>query len=132
MEKMTVTKGRRCFMVLLASCWTLGIGVSIALLGRYEFTSGENPEELTHWPARLPIVFDPQKLNLIVAAHPHCPCSRISLSELKLALNKAVPTAIHLVYYRPSSSSAEWSQSDLVTASADLTGARVHFDGDGK
>lgn len=120
------------FVTALMLLWGSGIAVSIFFLGRYEFTAGDAGTEITSWPAQLPIAFDASRQNLVVAAHPHCPCSRVSLRELKTALKANATAAVHVVYYQPQNSAAEWRQTELVSESAELTGATLHFDTEGE
>lgn len=113
--------------------WSGGVVFSAWILGRYEFTPGEKAGAVTHWPSETGLPFNPKKLNIVIAAHPHCPCSKVSLDEFALALGTAPDAAdVHLVFYRPAGTAAAWAESDLTAGAAKLPMARIHYDPDGR
>ncbi|MBX3721736.1 MAG: hypothetical protein KF713_07855 [Turneriella sp.] len=124
---------KKIFLLMLLALWSLGTATGIYVLGRYEFTAGEAVNDISEWPESLTMPFVAGRMNLVVMAHPHCPCSKASLEELNNAL-AAVPLQpyVRLVYYRPPGVTAAWSQSELVAESRRLSGIAVIFDEDGK
>jgi hypothetical protein len=126
-----ITK-RRAVISLLVALWVAGVVFSAALLGDYEFTPGEQGETVKRWPSGISVAFTAKKFNLVVAAHPHCPCSRASLGELSEALATASgPVEVHIVYYQPPGATAEWNQTELVERSGRIPGAHIWFDSRG-
>lgn len=124
---------KKYFVLVAIAVWTAGVLCSVWILGSYEFTPGDKGETLARWPAGANLPFNPQKLNIIIAAHPHCPCSKVSLGEFAAALDTAPGAAeVNLVFYRPPGSSAEWSESELTERAARLPKARVYADPDGR
>ena len=126
-------KDKKILIGVLVVLWGAGIAASVATLGDYEFTAGEQGDELARWPLKLPLAFEPGKLNLVAMVHPHCPCSKVSLSELEQALQAApAKVAVKLVYYVPKGAEPEWTATELVENSRKLAAASLHFDADGK
>ncbi len=126
-------KTKKTLVALAVLFWCGGTVASIAVLGRYEFTPGDPGEPISAWPEKLPFAFNPNKLNLIAAVHPHCPCSVAGLAELRKALaQKPAAADVHIVFYQPAGAAAEWRETELVQKTAALAGAKLWFDTDGK
>jgi hypothetical protein len=65
-------------------------------------------------------------------AHPHCPCSRASISELaRLMPRLPAGTGAHVVFVRPAGTAADWEQTDLWRSAASIPGVSVSRDDDG-
>jgi hypothetical protein len=70
--------------------------------------------------------------ELVLFAHPHCPCTRASLSELAELAHQAGPNlAIRVVFVRPSDAPEGWEHSELWSMAAAIPGVQVSCDIDG-
>src|SRR5687768_8292502 len=72
-----------------AAVWLLVVvGVMIALL-RYSASAGAAGAVPQRWPAESRIAFDGSRANLVLFAHPQCPCTRATLGELEILMAQA-------------------------------------------
>jgi hypothetical protein len=67
--------------------------------------------------------------RLIVFAHPRCPCTRATLAELAILLERnQEATAVDVYFVRPSGATEDWEKTALWQAAAAIPGVRVHCD----
>jgi len=103
---------------------------------RYSNTPGSARLAPETWPAQTQIPFERNRPTLILFAHPHCPCTRASLSELARLLT-VVPDKLntYVVFLKPEGTPVDWDKTDLwrtasmipgVTVLTDTTGEEAH------
>jgi hypothetical protein len=110
-------------VAVLAGFWRLGSHANAA------GPAGAPPEQ---WPARSAVARDAGVPTLLVFAHPQCPCTRASVSELaRLMVRAKQPLRVNVLVYQPSSAPLEWAQSDIWRSAAAIPGVRVSADTDG-
>ncbi len=112
--------------------WGLSVGGGFAGLFLYSFTPGGAGLAPPRWPAGVGLEPDPDRANLVLLAHPHCPCTRASLDELERLLTRCqgLVTA-HVVFYRPADFPPDWEKTGTWHRAARFPGIRVHADEDG-
>jgi len=73
------------------------------------------------------------QMNLFVFLHPHCPCSRATLSELAAILSET-DGLLHatVAFVIPPEATGDWKQTELVATAAAMSGVDVRFDVDGR
>lgn len=116
----------------LAAAWigVVALGVSSAL--RYEMTAGAAGESPVYWPASSGLVRSADRPTLVMFAHPHCPCTRASLSELlALASSSGLRVRILVVFLEPREFGGDWEESDLWRTARSIPGATVFCDSGG-
>ena len=70
-------------LIALALCvWLTAAGAGFAMLGRYVASPGPAIDASAQWPADSAIHRAEGVPMLVMFAHPRCPCSRASISEL--------------------------------------------------
>ena len=67
---------------ILGALWILAIGVGTFVLMQYEYTPGVSNLPSLRWPCDSKICPRKDGPTLIMFAHPQCPCTRASISEL--------------------------------------------------
>ncbi|MBL4845099.1 MAG: hypothetical protein JKY65_06220 [Planctomycetes bacterium] len=99
-------------------------------LAEYGATEGESTPAPTVWPGRETALPPPDTgIRVVFFAHPRCPCTRASLSELARLLTRAgwrVP--VEAVFYRPDSEADSWAHSDLWEQAARIPGVTLRTD----
>jgi hypothetical protein len=102
-REMAVKPGYILSAMNLAICfWILATGAGFCALTKYEYTPGEAGIEISDWPTDSLIVCDTDRANLVVAVHPHCPCSRATIDALAQAMTRCQGRATaHVLFYRP-------------------------------
>lgn len=98
---------------------------------KYEATAGASGPAPTEWPAGVPVAFDPARSNLVMLAHPKCPCTRASLAELTRILTQARGTITASVLFYTPTGEAGWENEGLWKTAAAIPGVQVAADPDG-
>lgn len=88
------------------------------------------PTEI-RWPPQTELRLDSQNFTLVLFAHPKCPCSRASLSELIEILSRTSNIKAYIVFVIPSQKMDEWTRAALVQAASGTTGVQALIDRDG-
>src|SRR5690242_2680569 len=93
--------GRATLCVALVA-WGLSVGAGLLAVHSYEATPGAAGDPRPDWPAGSRIQLVPERANLVMLAHPRCPCTRASLKELsKLVERTRDSLAVHVVFFSP-------------------------------
>src|SRR5262245_8604518 len=95
--------------------WLAGLGAGFSLLWAYKSTPGriaaKHPEE---WPANSVLARDPARHTLVMFAHPRCPCTQASVSELaRLMASLAGRVAAYVVVVKLEGVDDGWEQASL-------------------
>jgi len=119
-------------LVIAALLWTTTIGAMYRAIRRFESTPGRAADALASWPAASRIPRAPGEWRLVMLIHPHCSCSRASISELERIIEKSPPSLrTYIVVYRPSDFAQGWEKTDVFTAASHLPRTRIVLDQDG-
>jgi hypothetical protein len=123
---------RRATLVCALALWVAGTGAGFARLLDYATTPGETGPAAARWPASSALCPDPDRANLVLLAHPHCPCTGATLDELERLLARCHErVTTHVLFYRPGTSPQDWEKTALWRRAAALPGAHVQADDDG-
>lgn len=116
-------------MLVASIVWLAVVGVSTALMVRYSNTPGSARFAPPTWPMQSQIPLEPNRPTLIMFAHPHCPCTRASLSELARLLTQ-VPDRLntYVVFLKPEGTPADWDKTDLWRTASSIPGVVVISD----
>ncbi len=128
----TTPKGRlRRFPVALL-VWLLVLSSGFGSLIAYQMRAGVAASAPGSWPKDAGLRFDPQRINLVMFAHPKCPCTDASLEELKIVLTRGrgriCPT---ICFLDPAGVPADWVQTRLFRNAKSIPGLNVVVDVDG-
>lgn len=112
--------------------WFGAVGASLGALASYTYTPGapaaEAPER---WPEASALPRDPERATLLLFAHPGCPCSRASLTELAALLREVGPAVQATVVFMHVAAGALEKASSLRIQAAEIPGVRVFDDAQG-
>ncbi len=101
-------------MLALAVAWTTAVLYGSYVMIRYAATPGPLAPAASNWPKHADLARDTVRPTLVMFVHPHCPCSRASLTELATLLSRSKDRlAVRLVFIRPSVFEPGWEKSDL-------------------
>ena len=119
--------------VALVAIWIAAVLAAMACLWAYKLEPGAPADLAPRWPADSSLAASPDRPTLVMFAHPRCPCTRASLSELRAVLSRfSGRVATYVVFMRPSGSSPDWSRTDTWATAASLAGVRLVTDTDGR
>jgi hypothetical protein len=117
---------------ILCTLWLLAVGAGTATMLNYQSTAGRFGETPPHWPSKSAVPLEPDRATLVMFAHPQCPCSRASVSELnRLLVQSHGRIAAHVMFLKPKELTEEWTRTDLWRSAAAIPGVTVHEDPDG-
>ena len=114
----------------LLALWSVGLAAGAQALWRYSATPGPEREVLTSWPANIPIQPKPGRPVLVMLAHPHCPCTRASLTEFE-RLVAHVDVDAWVLFLRPEDAQPGWEHTSLWKTAEAIPGVRVLADENG-
>lgn len=123
----------RASLGMVLALWLTASSAGFWSLWVYASQPGAVANSPERWPTGSTVAPAPASANLVVFAHPHCPCTRATVEELNRLMThcQGLVTA-HVLFYRPAPFSAGWEQSDLWRNAERIPGVRVHADVDGK
>src|SRR5437588_5445253 len=112
--------------------WLAVVGGATILMTRYSSTPVNVGPAPVAWPAASQIPFDNKRPTLVMFAHPHCPCTQASLSELERLLAQ-VPGrfSARVVFLKPVDTAMDWEKTDLWRKAASIPDVTVCTDNAG-
>jgi hypothetical protein len=110
----------------VAGIWLAAVLAGFAVVIDFEMTPGLAGQVPAERPAGIASVSSSERLVLMVFAHPRCPCTRATLTELNEIL-AAYPGQLEVqVFFRtPEVPSEEWTNTQLWKDAAAIQGATV-------
>ena len=126
------TLRRRLVFCAVTAVWLFAVSAGTAALMRYKNIAGAQLDAPARWPAGSRIVRVPGEATLVMAAHPQCPCTRASMTELERLLSR-LPGRLHAVvlFVKPEGAPAGWEDTDLFRRASSVEGAQAIVDVDG-
>jgi hypothetical protein len=98
----------------------------------YANTPGGAGEAISNWPAESRILCDPQRANLVLAIHPHCPCSRATIDALADVMARCPNLATaRVLFCKPAEFPEGWERTDLWQSAALIPDVTPICDEDG-
>jgi hypothetical protein len=115
--------------VAIGCCAVVAFGLRGLL--NYESAPGSVADVPKAWPAS-GITLSPDGLTLVMLAHPHCPCTRASISELAKVMAEVDGKATaYVLFAKPGGSGSDWDDTSLRRSAAAIPGVTVLSDPDG-
>ncbi len=113
---------------LVIGLWALAIVAGFRVLVEYELKAGESAQSPTQWPANAELRLDPARFNLVMFAHPQCPCSRASMAELAAIMTRCPELRAAVCFFDPDSEPETWTHSTLWRTASAIPGVEVVAD----
>lgn len=119
--------------VLLTVCgvilWGGLLAVGWLLTAHFDHTPGPKGSSPSRWPESSQLTRHAGRMTLLLFAHPRCPCTLASLSQLQLVLSRTqVPIDCHVVFMAPPHLNAQWVSSPNVVKAEAISKASVVLD----
>jgi hypothetical protein len=114
--------------------WFAGIGGGYKVMWDFQRKSGEAATTSSHWPPSATIVRSPDAPTLVVFAHPRCPCTRASVTELREILSSRAGriARTYVLVLKPHDSPPDWEKTAVWRDAATIPGVTVRADVDGQ
>ena len=123
---------RRLGPALAVMLWLALVGIGMKWILDYQTRPGEPANAPTLWPDSTRVARRAGEPRLVLFVHPHCPCTRATMSELERVLAR---TPDHLrasaVFIVPPGLDPEWAKTDLWRAASRMPRVDVLLDRDG-
>jgi len=118
--------------VWAVALWIAAIGAGFGLLAEFDSTAGAAGESPEQWPGAAEIVHTPGRASLLMFAHPRCPCTRTSLTELaRIAAEFPDQVDVKVFFRLPEPESAEWMNTERWHQAREIPRAAVAGDPNG-
>jgi hypothetical protein len=119
-------------LVGVCIAWALCVSGGFSVLYLYKTRPGANGAPAERWPAATRLTLDPTRPTVIMLAHPHCPCTRASVSELaRLLARLDNGVRAHVLFVRPDGVDDDWEDTDLWRSAARIPGVTISVDASG-
>src|SRR5262245_53453004 len=120
---------RRYAMWLLGTGWLCAVGMGAAQLVRFESTPCQSAAAKSEWPTQSKLSLTPDVYNLLVFAHPRCPCTRATLGELaELTARCRDRVQVRVVLFKPADVPDDWVHTDQWRSASEIPGVQVLCD----
>jgi hypothetical protein len=120
-------------IAIAVGAWLCVVGGLMFAVFAYSGKAGAASTSPSTWPADLPLARDPGKPTLVMLAHPKCPCTRASLSELaQVATHTQGKGRIHVLFMRPNGYADDWATTDTSRRASSIPGVEVSLDPGGR
>ncbi len=112
--------------------WLVAIGGGFRMLWRHTQTPGRPAVSQDRWPARSRLPHPSDKVTLVLFAHPRCPCTRATLSELARLMARCRPQlTAYVLFCRPRHVPQGWELTDSYMRAAGIPGVQALVDLEG-
>ena len=129
---MTKSVKRKVFLPIVIVVWFLAIGLGLRFVLAYENSPGTVGGTPKTWPAESRVELATDLPTLVMMVHPHCPCSRASVSELGLLLAQVQGRVnANVLFVRPLGVPKNWEIGELWASVARMPGVKLNVDHDG-
>ena len=100
---------------------------------QWQNTPAPKAVTVNSWPLEFPVPLDANATNLVMFAHPKCPCSRASLAELVKIMTHAGPSVkASILFYHPSDEGEDWLRGSTWSEAKNIPGLTILSDKDGE
>ncbi len=121
----------KTLLITASAGWLVLISFGLVKLYNYEFKAGPSGHVVTHWPSESQIHLDNKPYHLIMVAHPRCPCTRATLSELESIMAQTQgKLSAYILFTKPKQFSQEWVKTDLFKNAQRIPSVYVFVDED--
>jgi hypothetical protein len=119
--------------VLLGLLWAGAAVFGGHELLKYENAPGKAGLVPSDWPANSGIPLAADRPTLVMFAHPQCPCTRASISELaSIVAHTQTKARVFVSFYTPRNAGEDWRKTDNCRSAAQIPGVTVLSDVDGE
>jgi hypothetical protein len=114
------------------SAWLIAVVTGWLLLERHENRPGDLSAPPHNWPADSRLDRQANQPMLLIFAHPHCPCTRATLSELERFLARNLDSQqVTVVFTKPPGTPAGWEEGGNLRRAKAIPGVTTIVDVDG-
>ena len=118
-----VNAKRSILLAIGLTVWFTLVIVGLGLLENYSMTPGSAGTPDASWPSASLVPRPSRAFTLVMAIHPHCPCSRASVGELAVLMaHTGGRLAAFVLFVEPPGFDQNWTRSDLWSSAGAIPG----------
>jgi hypothetical protein len=118
--------------VFLGIAWAGAVILGLRAMLNYASTPGDIGAVPSSWPSGSQIERSIDRPTLVMVAHPLCPCTRASVSELAQIMTSVQGKVdAYVLFFTPEDSGAEWRDTGIRRSAAAIPGVAVVSDVEG-
>lgn len=117
---------------LVVALWGAVILGGLGLLLGYSLTPGQAAASPSRWPTGVSLVRSNDKAQLVMVAHPYCPCTRASIAELSWIMTKLKGRVAATVLFFEDDSTTDLKGTEHWASAARIDGVHVVADPEGR
>ncbi len=126
------SKSSTCFFTMALAVWLALVSYGVGFMWHYQGTPGLQGHPPSQWPEDSRIKSIPRLPTLVLAIHPHCPCSRATIGELAILMTHVQGLVnANVLFVKPQGFSEDWEKTDLWRSAASIPGVKVTTDESG-
>ena len=128
-----MTARHKSILIFAALVWVVAIGVGFTMLFRYSVAPGAAAQAPQQWPRDSRIPAPTGQYVLVMTIHPHCPCTRASVTELNnlMALVRDDNVKGYVLAVKPAEFKDDWVGTESYHSAQRIPGVDVLMDVDG-
>jgi len=120
---------KKLLFIMVAVLWLSLISCGLWVTWSYQNTPGEQASAPKYWPLTSRIQRTATQPTLVLAIHPHCPCSRATIGELALLMTHVQGLVNdNVLFVKPHEFSESWEKTDLWKSASSIPGVKVMTD----
>ena len=120
---------QRRVLFLAGFFWLAACFGGSAVLLHYSITPGDTGKAASQWPVSSSLKPYPGKDTLVLFAHPHCPCTRASLVELNILMQKlGGKLGAYVLVLKPEGLPEGWEKTDILISAQRIPGVQTLSD----
>ncbi len=121
---------KRLLTLAGVSVWVLAVAGALTALSQYKNRPGPSAQAPARWPTDSIVRPQSGLPTLVLLAHPRCPCTRATLTELARLTTRLGPrVSTHVLFVRPEGTPEEsWEHSDLWDQAKAIPGVEAIVD----
>jgi len=124
-----ISRRERLLWGLCVALWLGALAVGAKALWNFQTTPGAAATTQGQWPAASRLPRDASRATLVMVAHPRCACTRASLGELTVLMQRLRGRVSgHVLFVRPQGVPGGWEQTDTWRAARGIPGVAVWRD----
>jgi hypothetical protein len=95
-------------VALAAVIWLAAIAAGYQKVVAFSLNPGTPASPPGRWPTSVRFQRNPYGPTIVMLAHPHCPCTRASLTELSNTMSRSSGVRAYVFFLRPSGFDSSW------------------------
>jgi hypothetical protein len=124
---------RKKSSISLSVVWLIAVGWAMIKITDYKMTPGQKAVPSLLWPRESKVQRNTHQATLVLFIHPHCPCTRATVSELaRLMTTLQGKLSTCVLFIQPDPFSEEWVKTDLWTEVRRIPGVQTFVDHNGQ